>query len=153
MGSSVIESFDSGVLTATTDWLEAGTTFSDYGSGVRSIYIEHGGDDGESWTGQYGTYIDDTSVRIGSEYIAVEGTGGNEILNGSAQADHLTGLGGNDVLIGGDGDDLLTGGTGADVFRFNSGDEGTTASPAFDVIEDFNTAEGDVLDLSDMLVG
>ncbi|WP_345193225.1 Ig-like domain-containing protein [Kistimonas scapharcae] len=150
---SVIDSFDSGVLTATTDWLEAGTTFSNYGSGVRSIYIEHGGDDGENWAGQYGTYIDDTSVRIGNEYIAVDGTSGNEILNGTAQADHLSGLGGNDVLIGGDGDDLLTGGTGADIFRFNSGDEGTSSAPATDTIEDFSTADGDVLDLSDMLVG
>ena len=150
---SVIDSFNTGTLTATSSWTEAGTTFSNYGSGVRSIYIEHGGDDGEGWAGHYGTWIDDTSVRIGGEHVPVDGTSGNEILNGSAQADHLSGLGGNDVLIGGDGDDLLTGGTGADTFRFNSGDEGTSSAPATDTIEDFSTADGDVLDLSDMLVG
>ncbi len=52
-----------------------------------------------------------------------------------------------DVLYGGDGLDTLTGGTGNDRFVF----EATTAFNDIDVITDFNTAERDVLDLSDLI--
>ena len=48
--------------------------------------------------------------------------------------------------------DTLIGGGGADTFVFNSGDAGTANEPALDVIR-FNTAEGDVLDIADVLIG
>ena len=51
----------------------------------------------------------------------------------------------------------MTGGTGADVFQWNFGDEGTGS---VDTLTDFNqsggaynVAEGDVLNLADLLVG
>jgi hypothetical protein len=58
-----------------------------------------------------------------------------------------------DVLAGGSGDQILTGDDGADIFVWNAGDEGTLATPAVDTIADFDPAEGDVLNLADLLVG
>jgi Ca2+-binding RTX toxin-like protein len=42
----------------------------------------------------------------------LEGTEGDDVLIGGADADTLVGLGGNDTLQGGDGDDRLDGGDG-----------------------------------------
>ncbi len=50
----------------------------------------------------------------------------------------LDGGAGDDFLLGGRGDDTLIGGSGADVFVFSGGQ---------DVIEDFNSAEGDIIRL------
>lgn len=65
----------------------------------------------------------------------------------------LVGDTGNDSLTGGAGNDILTGGTGEDLFIWRSGDEGTAASPADDQITDFSVAEGDSLQLGDLLTG
>jgi len=88
------------------------------------------------------------------------GSGGNDTLLGGDGNDLLFGQGGNDILNGGAGNDILlggssdnvtgntlTGGTGADTFMFVKGDSGTST------ITDFNTSEGDVIDLSDLLSG
>lgn len=71
--------------------------------------------------------------------VLLQGTTGNDVLEGH---------GGNDVLIGGAGDDILTGGAGADLFVWHQDD---VAIGTVDTITDFNQAEGDVLDLSDLL--
>ncbi|MCJ1888024.1 retention module-containing protein [Pseudomonas sp. LA21] len=73
--------------------------------------------------------------------------GGNDILEGGAGNDLMFGQGGNDKLIGGPGDDIMYGGTGADEFIWKAGDTG------HDVIKDFNIAEGDTLNLTDLLQG
>ena len=54
---------------------------------------------------------------------------------------------------GGAGNDTLTGGTGDDIFAWRLGDQGTTAAPAADTVTDFSMAQGDVLDLRDLLQG
>ena len=73
-------------------------------------------------------------------------------IEGTDSSDILTGGMDNDKIIGGGGNDTLTGGGGIDFFTWGSGDEGTTTSPAVDTITDFSTgAQGDVLDLSDLL--
>ena len=72
------------------------------------------------------------------------GNDGNDILNGDV---------GKDVLIGGTGDDTLTGGLGADVFKWNLNDQITSSPQALDRVMDFNVAQGDSLDLKDLLVG
>ena len=59
--------------------------------------------------------------------------------------DTLNGGEGDDILVGGDGNDILTGGNGADQFVWKDGDTGT------DTVTDFNAAEGDVLNLADLL--
>ena len=51
----------------------------------------------------------------------------------------------------GAGDDVLYGGLGADVFEWHLGDQGSADDPARDVIKDFSLAEGDALDLRDLL--
>ncbi|MFJ1340757.1 immunoglobulin-like domain-containing protein, partial [Pseudomonas caricapapayae] len=75
------------------------------------------------------------------------GGAGNDTLLGGEGIDTLLGGEGNDILIGGKGDDILNGGGGADTFVWKAGDTGK------DVIKDFKPAEGDRLDLSDLLQG
>ena len=54
----------------------------------------------------------------------------------------------------GSGDNILIGGGGSDAFIWHLDDQGTAANPAEDIIQDFQTGGGgDVLDLSDMLIG
>ncbi|MCX4187349.1 type I secretion C-terminal target domain-containing protein, partial [Methylophaga sp. OBS4] len=66
-------------------------------------------------------------------------------LTGTSGDDAILGTDGDDIIIGGLGDDILTGGLGADAFTWNDGDTGT------DEVTDFNTSEGDVLNLADLL--
>ena len=75
------------------------------------------------------------------------GSGGNDWLDGGKGNDILLGGTGNDTLIGGQGNDILIGGSGADTFVWKAGDTGN------DVIKDFKAAEGDRIDLRDLLQG
>jgi hypothetical protein len=68
--------------------------------------------------------------------MRIKGTGKSETLIGSSGADNIDGAGGNDTLIGGAGTDYLTGGRGADTFVFGDHSQ-------YDIITDFNPAEGD----------
>ena len=88
-----------------------------------------GGDDIVDLTSHQYTYGD----------VTLYGEEGNDILWASA---------GDDVLYGGAGLDQLSGGTGADTFVFEA-----TAFDAVDEISDFNAAEGDALDISEILSG
>ena len=90
----------------------------------------------------------------GDDYI--QGNAGTDTLNGGAGNDRLDGNNGNDILRGGDGNDILigswgvdtmTGGAGADSFIFKTGHTGKLMTTA-DTILDFSSAEGDVIDLS-----
>ncbi|WP_136255764.1 Ig-like domain-containing protein, partial [Onishia niordana] len=60
--------------------------------------------------------------------------------------------GGDDTLVGGAGNDILYGQEGADVFAWELGDEGSVGDPAQDIVGDFSLAEGDSLDLAELLV-
>jgi Ca2+-binding RTX toxin-like protein len=74
------------------------------------------------------------------------GNDGGNVINGGAGNDLIVGGTGDDVIIGGLGADTLTGGDGADTFRFASLKElGLGATQ--DVITDFNSSEGDTLEL------
>ncbi len=75
------------------------------------------------------------------------GYGGNDKLYGGSGDDLLKGNAGNDTLSGGKGSDILIGDGGSDMFRFISG----TAFEGRDVIRDFSLAQGDVINLMDML--
>uniref|UniRef100_UPI00397C4107 immunoglobulin-like domain-containing protein n=2 Tax=Pseudomonas TaxID=286 RepID=UPI00397C4107 len=75
------------------------------------------------------------------------GQGGNDTLDGGKGNDILLGGTGNDTLIGGQGNDILIGGSGSDTFVWKAGDTGN------DVIKDFKVAEGDRIDLKDLLQG
>ena len=97
-------------------------------------------------------------VRAGNGADTVEGGTGPDDINGNAGNDLIHGGAGDDVLRGGKGDDLIEGGAGND---WISGDRGfdtltggagadifhASADPAFEVVTDFNYAEGDRIQL------
>ena len=88
---------------------------------------------------------------IGSDLLG--GGDGSDELRGGVGNDVLGGGNGNDILVGGMGNDALTGGAGADVFRWELSDRGVAGTPAVDTISLFSTAEGDKLELRDLLQG
>jgi Ca2+-binding RTX toxin-like protein len=77
-------------------------------------------------------------------------TGSNfaDTLLGNDVANVLTGGAGEDSLTGGLGKDSLTGGLGADRFYFNATAESGIDNLTWDRITDFQTAQGDLIDLS-----
>ncbi len=88
----------------------------------------------------------------------LEGGEGDDVLHGGQGNDVLLGGAGNDLLYGGPGSDTLTGGMGQDVFAWHLYDGGAAGtSRPVDTITDFDvapiSANGDVLDLRDLLVG
>jgi len=101
--------------------------------------------DGMTISGTYDEASGDTSFASVTDADAID--------SGMQIDDELIGGAGDDILVGGGGNDLLTGGDGADTFKWESGDEGTAASPAMDFVTDFDSSEGDVLDLADILQG
>nr|WP_045526115.1 retention module-containing protein [Aeromonas hydrophila] len=78
------------------------------------------------------------------------GESGNDTLYGGSGDDTLSGGLGNDILVGGLGNDILKGDGGADTFTWLQGDT-AAGSVAKDYVVDFSKAEGDKLDLSDLL--
>jgi Ca2+-binding RTX toxin-like protein len=73
---------------------------------------------------------------------------GIDTLDGGQGNDSLDGGDGNDVLIGGLGSDTLQGGLGADSFQYTDILESSPGIAYRDVISDFNSVEGDKIDLS-----
>nr|MDJ0740242.1 Ig-like domain-containing protein [Gammaproteobacteria bacterium] len=91
------------------------------------------------------------------QYLVVEGatpsgTAGGDTLEGTDFLDILVGGAGDDLLTGGGGGDQLSGGSGADQFIWNSGDQGGLGAPVVDTVSDFSLADGDALNLADLLV-
>ncbi|MDX1914253.1 MAG: calcium-binding protein, partial [Methylophilus sp.] len=82
----------------------------------------------------------------------IYGLAGNDELKGLGGDDKLYGMSGNDILWGGAGNDTLIGEFGADTFVWSLADKGTNALPSLDKVTDFNLADGDILDLHDLLV-
>lgn len=78
----------------------------------------------------------------------LSGMNGDDILFGLGGNDSLSGGNGNDTLAGGAGTDTLTGGANADVFVF-----GVDSYGSIDIVTDFSTAQGDALDIRDLLDG
>ena len=119
-----ISSVSSGTVVAGA----SSVTFTDTGSSVGG-YFYYRASDGSLTSSSVEVDISrDTSG-------AIDGTGGNDILigtagidtlNGNDGADILIGNGGNDILNGGNGDDILVGGAGND--QLNGGAGNDTAS-------------------------
>lgn len=128
-----------------------------YGLGGNDFLIGSGGGDiingGEgidtvsyAWATS-GVNIDFTAHYAGGAALG-DAIANVENVIGTSYSDFLTGDANVNVLTGGLGRDYLTGGAGADVFKYNSiNDSGTTFATS-DVITDFGTASGDVIDLS-----
>jgi Ca2+-binding RTX toxin-like protein len=107
--------------------------------------------DGDTVTGTieatlYPASATQSGLNDGTPDDTLTGTDGIDYLLGNLGNDILSGLGGDDVLVGGVGTDTLTGGLGADRFVLTNGD-----GP--DIITDFTVAQGDILDISDVLAG
>ena len=103
--------------------------------------------DGDTVSDTFTVMMDGNNGLMGyddADDVLVSGSG-EHTLNGLGGDDTLIGGDSADILIGGDGNDILTGNAGADQFVWNDGDSGT------DQVTDFNTGEGDVLDLADLL--
>lgn len=82
--------------------------------------------------------------------LGLKGTGNalGNALTGNGANNALYGVNGDDVLDGGGGNDLLVGGKGADTFLFMAATQG-----GIDTVQDFKVAQGDRIDISDLLTG
>ncbi|MEM6780845.1 MAG: type I secretion C-terminal target domain-containing protein, partial [Pseudomonadota bacterium] len=109
------------------------TSIEDIESGGFTIYAEEG------------TGFDLTGMTI-TGGSTLRGQGLAETLTGSNSADYIRGGDGNDTINGGAGDDQLYGEGGADIFDFDI--VGTQND-----IHDFSVADGDQIDISDLLTG
>ncbi len=105
--------------------------------------------------------LGDDYVVGGDQTDILMGDAGNDDLRSQAGRDLLIGGTGNDRLDGGAGADVLAGGTGSDIFILDGASVADAQSHAgFDRIVDydrssgaFNAAEGDRIDLSQILQG
>jgi Ca2+-binding RTX toxin-like protein len=96
--------------------------------------------------GYSGDNVFDASASTRSG-LAIRAGAGNDTLLGGSAGDRLEGGPGADRLVGGEGLDTMLGGAGADVFVLSAADSAATRSLA-DLVQDFNGAGGDRLDLS-----
>jgi Ca2+-binding RTX toxin-like protein len=99
-------------------------------------------------TTAYGTAYGDT-IEGGSGNDYIDGGSGNDTLIGGAGNDNIVGGDGGDFLSGGFGSDYLSGGSGADTFHFDA----SALDSSMDTIADFSMAQGDVIDIRDVLNG
>lgn len=75
-------------------------------------------------------------------------TANADVIEGGAGVDTLNGLGDDDIITGGGGADSLSGGLGADLFKYLQVSDAPYFLLSMETIGDFNTAEGDRIDLS-----
>ena len=90
-----------------------------------------------------GTVIENAKTGSGADYI-IGNDAANDIHAGEGN-DTILGNGGHDRLTGGTGADTLTGGSGGDIFAYE------TTADGGDTITDFSLAEGDRIDISQLL--
>ena len=99
---------------------------------------------------------EDRSGEHFQQGVILEGTDGNDTLEGTTQEDYLMGGLGNDVLDGGseddglhggDGNDILTGGTGSDVLVGGDGDDTAVYDEAYAA---YQIVAGDTLQVIDL---
>jgi choice-of-anchor C domain-containing protein len=98
---------------------------------------------------QSATSTEPALLEIFADAGANELTGfdGSELIKGMDGDDIIIGGDGDDVIFGGKGADTLTGGLGTDTFIWSKAD----ADGSTDAVTDFNIAEGDSLNLADLL--
>jgi Ca2+-binding RTX toxin-like protein len=89
----------------------------------------------------------ENAALTGALALNLTGTAGANVLTGNAGANAIIGNGGGDIFTGLGGLDTMTGGAGADLFRFLAPADSAVGAGR-DVIQGFNGAEGDRIDLS-----
>lgn len=87
-------------------------------------------------------------ILMGSSNINGTGNLNDNTMIGNRANNELNGLDGNDILTGNVGIDTISGGSGADRFKFNRISDSSRLQENADLIVDFSSSEGDVLDLS-----
>jgi RTX calcium-binding nonapeptide repeat (4 copies) len=127
--NDVIKISSVGIITQTTTTPDANLTFD--------VTIKDA--DGDTASQQLNVTIEGSNSFTGTALA--------DSIYGSAIADIINGLDGNDTLIGGLGLDTLTGGTGADIFVI---DPSHLTLALDDLIVDYNQAQGDKIDLTDL---
>lgn len=129
--------------------------FSD-ATGAISFTLSQGDNAGGYWSSGALAGIGTDSYKniegvIGSAFSdTVNGSASADIIRGGAGDDIISGANGADVIQGGQGADEMTGGLGADVFKYGATD---LAGGGVDTVTDFNTADGDVINIGDLLIG
>jgi Ca2+-binding RTX toxin-like protein len=122
------------------------------GNGGNDTLLGFGGDDtmygGNGFDTLYGNAGDDRLYGE-NDTDTLNGEAGKDWMRGGAGADTLRGGDGDDSLIGDAGVDALYGDAGADKFIFYT----ASAFSEIDTIHGFSTAEGDKLDVRDLLIG
>lgn len=135
---------------AGNDTLEGGTgnDHLDGGDGVdTAIYLRSSLGvtvDLGTGTGRIGDAQGDVLTGIENLVGSVRG----DTLTGSAVANMLSGEDSNDRLTGAGGADVLNGGLGGDFFTYRVVGDSTVAVAGRDTIQDFNSLEGDRIDVS-----
>ncbi|MBF9030452.1 hypothetical protein HKCCE3408_08600 [Rhodobacterales bacterium HKCCE3408] len=120
-----------------------------------AIDLEEGTASRTNFAGRWFTYENDSLASIegaiGSEgNDTISGDASDNILEGNFGDDVLNGEAGDDTISGGSGYDTMTGGQGADHFVFTVDDQIKNDAPDWGAITDFNKAEGDIIDLSEL---
>lgn len=136
-----------GVAGDDTLWGDGGDDVLSGGEGDDTGY---GGDGADQFLGAAGNDV----FSGGDGADLAYGGAGTDQLFGDAGADRLLGEAGDDVLFGGESDDVLTGGSGSDSLQGGLGADtfvylSTADSTGLgrDVIQDFNVAQGDRINL------
>jgi Ca2+-binding RTX toxin-like protein len=93
-------------------------------------------------TADYRTATSGVNVNLGQTGAQNTGGAGTDTLSGM---ENLVGSSFNDTLSGNNGANTITGGAGADTFVFRTG--------GIDTITDFSAAQGDILDISNLVSG
>lgn len=95
-------------------------------------------------TGRFGEAQGDVLTGVENVIGSVRG----DTLTGNGSANLLSGEDSNDRLTGAGGADTLNGGLGGDLFTYRAVGDSTVATAGRDTIQDFNSLEGDKIDLS-----
>jgi Ca2+-binding RTX toxin-like protein len=108
--------------------------------------------DGSTTTISYETALSGVTVDLSAGTATGDG---NDTLafipnvTGSSFDDSITGDSNDNILYGNGGNDYITGGAGAETFLF----KGATAFTGVTTVADFNTGQGDKIDIADVLQG
>ena len=159
----------------TNDGIDSSLTFKVYGTqswgigtynnyaGNEGDWVHYTIDVGDRYTGSFNRlfFVNDDDQYVGangsfSNIIIYEpGTAASETMTGTTGSQTFMGLGGDDVIYGMDGDDVLYGGSGIDFLYGGDGADtfGFDDINGTDHIQDFSIAEGDMLNISDLLEG
>lgn len=114
--NNVIATYTTGNTTTSATMQTATHTFTNYGTGVRKVYISHSGRDAEGWAGQYGAAITNVQCKVALPAVTVTQTAG---------------------LASGE---VFPIGTTTNTFEINNAAENTTTTCSFDVVVTDNEA-------------